>query len=99
MLPRLEAEEALAGINVAALAAGGGEPLDRERIFAELQRKASGAEAPRPARADAQDLAGMGIAIRTDGGEAPVIADLGAWLGGEPAASSAAVGEQEQADG
>lgn len=85
MLPRLEAEEALAGINVAALAAGAGEPLDRERLFAELQRKASGADVPKPARADPQDLAAMGIAIRTDSGEAPVIGDLDAWLGGEQA--------------
>lgn len=86
MLPRLEAEEALAAINVAALAAGGGEPLERERIFAALHEKASGEGRPAPQKADPSDLASMGIAVRHAEGDAPVIADLDGWLGnsGEP---------------
>lgn len=80
MIPRLEAAETLSAVNRAALGAGAGEPTDRARIFAELERKASGERAPAPARADPQDLAGMGIGMRSDGGETPVIDDLGAWL-------------------
>lgn len=63
MLPRIEAQEKLAAINVAALAAGAGEPLDRQRIFAELERKASGADRQRARAAKPDDLAGMGIGI------------------------------------
>jgi hypothetical protein len=98
MLPRLEAEEALSAINVAALAAGGGEPLERERIFAALHEKASGEGRPAPQKADPADLAGMGIAVRSDGGDLPTITDRDAWLGNS-ASSSAAVGEQEPSNG
>ncbi len=80
MIPRLEAAETLAAVNRAALGAGAGEPTDRARIFAELERKASGASAPAPAKADPQDLAGMGIGVRSDGGETPMIDDLKGWL-------------------
>ncbi len=81
MIPRLEAAETLSAVNRAALGAGAGEPNDRARIFAELDRKASGERAPAPAKADPQDLAGMGIGMRSDGGETPMIADLEEWLG------------------
>lgn len=94
MLPRLEAREALAAINQAALGAGAGEPLDRERIFAELERKATGTPPPAPVKADPADLAGMGIAVQAADGEAATIADLKGWL--DHPSSSAAEGEQER---
>lgn len=78
MLPRLEAQERLTAINTAALAAGAGEPLDRARFFADLERKASGAGPERAQKAEPSDLAGMGIAVRSEGAAIP---DLNAWLG------------------
>lgn len=81
MLPRLEASEQLARINGAALAAGGGEPLDRQRIFAALEAKASGQGQAKPERASPADLAGMGIGLTTEGGDLPTIGNLDAWLG------------------
>ncbi|MDP2131960.1 MAG: hypothetical protein U0975_09975 [Erythrobacter sp.] len=85
MLPRLEAEEKLGAINVAALAAGAGEPLERQRIFAEMERKASGAARAPTREANPGDLAAMGIAARAEDGEGAVIADRDAWLGiGKP---------------
>jgi hypothetical protein len=108
MIPRLEAEEMLTAINVAALAAGAGERHERARIFAALERKATGADRAPAAKAQPSDLAGMGIAVRGEDG--PAIADLGAWLGNPaapeteaeteaeaeagPPSSSAAVGDQ-----
>lgn len=79
MMPRIEATEALAAINSAALAAGAGEATERERIFAELQRKATGAPRPVPAKAEPADLAAMGIGI-ANAGDQPTIADLKGWL-------------------
>lgn len=81
MMPRIEATEALAAINSAALAAGAGEATERERIFAELQRKATGAPKPVPAKAEPADLAAMGIGV-ANAEDVPVIGDLDAWLGG-----------------
>lgn len=81
MIPRIEAAETLTAINRAALGAGAGEPNDRARYFAELERKASGEPAPAPAKADAQDLARMGIAITGNPEETPVIPNLEEWLG------------------
>jgi len=87
MLPRIEAQETLAAINVAALAAGAGEPLDRRRIFVELERKAAGAEREPAQKAQPADLAGMGIGQQADGGDLPQIASLEDWLGGSSRAS------------
>jgi hypothetical protein len=81
MMPRIEASETLSAINVAALAAGAGEPHDRARIFDGLERKAAGGERPAAAKAEPADLAGMGIGMKAAEGEQPVITDLGAWLG------------------
>lgn len=97
MMPRIEAQETLAAVNVAALGAGAGEPLDRQRIFAELQRKAAGAPPPQPVKAKAADLAAMGMAVQAGGDDLPQIASLEDWLG--TASSSAAVGEQERSSG
>lgn len=83
MLPRLRAQETLAGINRAAVAAGAGDPMDRERFFAEQERKAAGVPPPQPVKADPDDLAAMGIGIRSADGEAVTIPDLNAWLGNE----------------
>lgn len=99
MMPRIEAQETLTAYNRSALCHNVGfeDEADRQRVIAQIERKASGERAPAPARADPQDLAGMGIGITRDGGETPVIDDLAAWLGQEPDASSssAAIGHQD----
>lgn len=98
MLPRLEAEEKLAAVHLAALSHNVGyeNDLDRQRILAGLEQRASGEGARAPQKADPQDLAGMGIGVRMVEGEGDVIADRAAWLGieGDPSSSSAAVGHQ-----
>lgn len=65
MIPRLEAAEKLAGIEVAALAAPA-QPdamLDRQSAISALIDRASGDDQLRPAPATPGDLAGMGIAL------------------------------------
>lgn len=62
MLPRLEAEERLAAIEAAALAAGNVEHGEQRRAIERLQRRAS--PGTRARKASAQDLAGMGIGMR-----------------------------------
>ena len=68
MLPRLQAEEAIAAIEVAQLAGGGYEPADARRRLGELRDKAQGrkGEEPKPRRrADAGQLACIGIGVRS----------------------------------
>jgi hypothetical protein len=92
MLPRIEAREKLSAIEVAALAAGAGQPLEREKIFDALRASASGADA-RPAQSlDPGELAEMGIGA----GETGVIetASIEEWLGVEVPSSSEAVGDE-----
>lgn len=93
MMPRIEAQETLSGINMAALAAGGGEPLDRARIFAELDRKASGETRAKAAGPD--DLNSMGLGL--DGGETdlPAIASIDQWLGLSDASEASETGESD----
>lgn len=64
MLPRLQAEERLAAIDVALLAAGGFAQHDADRLMDGLRRQASGEEQPRPQKADQRQLAGMGIGVK-----------------------------------
>ncbi|MCX9146622.1 hypothetical protein [Erythrobacter sp. WG] len=82
MIPRIEAGETLAAINRAALTNNltFENELDRQAAIARLERKARGEREPAPARADPQDLAGMGIGVSEEA--APEIADRAAWLGG-----------------
>lgn len=63
MLPRLQSEEKLDAINVAALGSGQVEKQYRMRAIGELQRKALGTRF-KPKKASARDLAGMGIGMR-----------------------------------
>jgi hypothetical protein len=88
MLPRIEASETLAAINRAALCHNVGfeSELDRQELIQRLRFKAAGEAPPAPAKAEPADLAGMGIAMRSEGGDLPVITDRDAWLGnsGEP---------------
>lgn len=86
MLPRLEASEALAAINRAALCHNVGfeSELDRQELVQQLRYKAAGEAPPAPAKADPADLAGMGIGIKDADGDLPVIGDLAAWLAQEP---------------
>jgi hypothetical protein len=93
MLPRIEAREKLSAIHVATLAAGAGEQFERQQIFAELERKASGADRAPPAKASADDLAAMGIAVQA-GGDLPTIGSMAEWLG-QPAANPASEASQE----
>lgn len=90
MLPRIEAQETLAAINVAALAAGAGEPLDRQRIFAELQRKASGEKSAKPASDD--DLGAMGIGMEFSDEDQEHIGSLDEFLGLNPASEASEEG-------
>lgn len=62
MLPRLKAEERLNAINDGAIAAGTME-ADDQRTVIESLRDEAGLTRPRVAKAQAEDLAGMGIAM------------------------------------
>lgn len=65
MLPRLEAEERLASINDAALAAGRLKRQEARTMIRRLERAAHGARRRKAARpADPAVLARMGIAVR-----------------------------------
>lgn len=90
MLPRLEAQRQIDAIVAAQLAqpvsgADGfkvrQELARREDILARLQSTARGEAPPEPKKANPEDLAGMGIAVRSEQGPEPVISDLAAWLG------------------
>lgn len=96
MMPRIQAAEKLAGVDVAALShnLGFASELDRNQMLDALRRRAAGEKPPAPVKADPGDLAGMGIGIKGAGEDLPVIGDLEGWLG-HPS-SSAAVGEQER---
>lgn len=61
MLPRVEAERALADINAMTAAFGGMRRTDRQRYVGRLQRAAQGGGAP--ARATPETLAAMGVAV------------------------------------
>ncbi len=65
MLPRLQAEEQLAGVRIGALAAGTYPAEDRERLLADLDRRAAGTppESSRAKKARPEDLATMGIGV------------------------------------
>jgi hypothetical protein len=103
MLPRLEAEEKLAAVNLAALSNGIGfeNDLDRQRVLASLEQRAGGQGRQAAQKADPADLAAMGIGMKSDGGELPTITDRDAWLGieGNPSSSTPdairGVGEQD----
>jgi|GEM_PF-1786351 len=83
MIGRLEAGEALAEIERAAMSRdlGFAREADRKAAIARLERRASGAPAPAPVEADPGDLAAMGIAVQTVDG--PAIDSLDQWLGRE----------------
>lgn len=83
MIGRLEAGEALAAIERAALSHNLGfeREADRKEAIARLERRASGAPDPAPVKAEPADLAAMGIGVQP--GDGAVIADLDAWLGRE----------------
>ncbi len=63
MLSRLQAEERLAGLNDAAVAAGRVDQFDAARHLEGLESAARGAGRSAPARASAGQLAGMGIGL------------------------------------
>lgn len=63
MLPRLQAEEAVAAAEAAALGAGLLKPADRRRILARLERQAAGGASSPAAPADPAILAAIGIAV------------------------------------
>ena len=73
MLPRLDAEERLAGIESAAVAAGSLGERDVETIFNRLEDARDGTQSKprRAAKASLADLAAMGIAF-----EAPPVGAL-----------------------
>ena len=83
MMPRIQAAEKLAGVELAALSANIGfeNELDRQQLLDTLRRRVTGEARPAPKKADAADLAGMGIGMRGAGEELPVIGDLAEWLG------------------
>lgn len=83
MMPRIQAAEKLAACDVAALSHNIGftNELDRQQMIEALRRRAAGEKPPAPVKADAADLAGMGIGIKGAGGDLPVIGDLQGWLG------------------
>ena len=64
MLPRLQAEEKLDGINMGAIAAGNLDAQARMRTIGQLQRRALGNRF-RAKKASAKDVRGMGIGVRT----------------------------------
>ena len=97
MLPRLEAQGQIDAIVAAQLAhpVSGADPFEvrqelarREDILARLQAKARGEAPPEAKKAKPEDLAGMGIAVRTEEGPEAVITDLAAWLGNSPSEPS-----------
>lgn len=71
MLPRLEAGEQLARVEAGVLAFGGSEKQKHERRQAirDLERRARGPKRrSKPKKANASDLAGMGIGVRLSDG-------------------------------
>lgn len=83
MIGRLEAGEALAAIERAAISHNLGfeREADRKEAIARLERRASGTPEPAPLKADPADLAAMGIAVQP--AEGAEIENLEAWLGSE----------------
>lgn len=83
MIGRLEAGEALAAIERAAIShnLGFAREADRTEAIARLERRAAGTPEPAPVKADPADLAAMGIAVQP--GEGAAIENLDAWLGRE----------------
>lgn len=64
MLPRLQAEEQLRGIDVAALAAGAFEPSAGRRMMDGLRRASRGADLPKVRPSKAQlGMIGIGVTI------------------------------------
>lgn len=68
MMPGLQAEERLAGINDAAAAGGNMRTFDRQRFMRELERAARGGGKRAPAKASPAALAAMGIGVSTVAG-------------------------------
>lgn len=63
MMPRLQAEEQIAGVDVAALGSGSYEPATSQAKMTRLRETAHG-EAQQRVAANPAQLAGMGIGIR-----------------------------------
>ena len=63
MLPRLQAEEQLAGVRIGALAGGFYPPNDRRAVLDGLERRAAGEGHQRPKKAMPADLAAMGVGV------------------------------------
>lgn len=95
MMTRIEAGEALAAVNRAAISHNLGfeRELDRQEQLDALRRRAAGAPPPAPVKADPSDLAAMGIGV-SNAGDLPTIGDLEGWLDQSPS-NSAPVGGQE----
>lgn len=81
MLPRLEAQEMLDAVTVAALGGGNSDRKDREKALDALRLRARGGVREKAAKAQPQDLAAMGIAVTQGNGDLPKIASLDAFLG------------------
>lgn len=96
MMPRIEAQETLAAYNRSALCHNVGfeNEADRQRVIAQIERRATGALPQQPTKAAPADFAAMGIGLSQVDGDLPVIGDLAEWLGQSPS-SSEAVGEPE----
>ncbi|MBC2858725.1 hypothetical protein [Stappia sp. 28M-7] len=72
MLPRLQAEERLVGIDTVALGSGQVKSADARSAMRDLERAANGGRRRRAVKASPQQLAAMGIAVievpATEGG-------------------------------
>lgn len=64
MLPRLQAEERLAAIDVALMGSGGFEPHEARRTLEGLRAQARGESLPRPKAASPAQLGAIGIGVR-----------------------------------
>lgn len=71
MLPRLQAEEQIAGVRTAALGGGLYPAEDQERLLAVLDSRAAGGEPRRAKKARPDDLAAMGIGVAMMPASAP----------------------------
>lgn len=82
MLPRLEARESLTAAERSAVGhnLGFASEEERQQALADLRQKANGAPPATPTKADARDLAGMGIGVRETDGDLPTIGNLAGWL-------------------
>jgi len=104
MLPRLEAQGQIDAIVAAQLAqpVSGANDFQvqaqieqREEIMARLKATVRGEAPPEPKQLGPQELAAMGIGVRTEEGPGAVIADLDSWLGNSPSEPS----EERLSDG